>query len=65
MWLTTQALKMKNKRITEASVRKFVKNNMYEYSFRRADEPWLKSLLGAQRAARRRRAVVFEMSKAA
>ena len=41
-------------RITEASVRKFVKNNMYEYSFRRVDEPWLKSLLGTQRATRRR-----------
>ena len=65
MWLTTKALTMKNERITEGSVRKFVKNNMYEYSFRRADEPWLKFLLGAQRAARRRRAVVFEMSKAA
>jgi hypothetical protein len=41
-------------RITEASVREFVKNNMYEYSFRRVDEPWLKSLLGTQRATRRR-----------
>ena len=54
IWLTTKALRMKKERITEASVRKFVKNNMYEYSFRRADEPWLKSLLGTQRATRRR-----------
>jgi len=54
IWLTTKALRMKKERITEASVRKFVKNNMYEYSFRRVDEPWLKSLLGTQRATRRR-----------
>jgi hypothetical protein len=40
--------------MTEASVREFVKNNMHEYSFRRVNEPWLKSLLGAQRATRRR-----------
>ena len=45
---------MKKERITEASVRKFVKNNMYKYSFRRVDQPWLKSLLGTQRATRRR-----------
>jgi hypothetical protein len=54
IWLTTKALRMKKERITDASVRKFVKNNMYEYSFRRVDEPWLKSLLGTQRATRRR-----------
>ena len=56
MWLTTRALHMDldKERITEASVREFVKNNMYEYSFRRVDEPWLKSLLGTQRATRRR-----------
>ena len=56
MWLTTRALHMDldKERITEASVREFVKNNMHEYSFRRVNEPWLKSLLGAQRATRRR-----------
>jgi hypothetical protein len=43
--LTSKALKMRQDRITEASVRKFVRNNMYEYSFRRADEPCLKSML--------------------
>ena len=56
MWLTTRVLHMDldKERITEASVREFVKNNMHEYSFRRVDEPWLKSLLGTQRATRRR-----------
>jgi hypothetical protein len=56
MWLTTRALQMDldKKRITEASVREFVKNNMHEYSFRRVDEPWLKSLLATQCATRRR-----------
>ena len=54
MWLTTKALRMdKEERITEASVRKFVKNFMYEYSFRRVDEPWLKSLLSTRRGATR------------
>jgi hypothetical protein len=54
MWLTTKALRMdKEDRITEASVRKFVKNFMYEYSFRRVDEPWLKSLLSTRRGAMR------------
>ena len=54
MWLTTKALRMdKEERITEASVLKFVKNFMYEYSFRRVDEPWLKSLLSTRRGATR------------
>jgi len=54
MWLTTKALRMDKERITESSVRDFVKSNMYEYSFKRVDEPWLKSLLSTHRAARRR-----------
>ena len=41
MWLTTRALHMDldKERITEASVREFVKNNMHEYSFRRVMSP--------------------------
>ena len=45
MWLTTKALKMKEERITEESVRKFLVNHMEAYSFRRVDEPWLKGML--------------------
>ena len=54
MWLTTKALKMDKERITESSVRDFVKNNLYEFSFKRVDEAWLKSVLSTQRAERRR-----------
>ena len=63
MWLTTKALRMDKERITEASVRNFVKNNMYEYSFKRVDEPWLKSMLRTHRAERRR--AELDASKAA
>jgi hypothetical protein len=45
MWLTTKALKMKEERITEESVRKFLVDHMEAYSFRRVDEPWLKGML--------------------
>ena len=45
MWLTTKALKMKEERITEESVRKFLIDHMEAYSFRRVDEPWLKGML--------------------
>ncbi|RZU28901.1 hypothetical protein [Edaphobacter modestus] len=45
MWVTIKALKMKQNRITEASVRKFVVAHMEEYSFKRVDEAWLKGLL--------------------
>jgi hypothetical protein len=45
MWLTTKALKMKDERITEESVRKFLTDHMEAYSFRRVDEPWLKGML--------------------
>lgn len=63
MWLTTKALRMDKERITESSVRDFVKNNMYEYSFKRVDEPWLKSMLSTHRAERRR--AELDASKAA
>ena len=52
-------------RITEASVRDFVRHHLYEFSFRRADEAWLKSLLSTQRAERRRRTEGEEMKYAA
>jgi hypothetical protein len=67
MWLTTKALHMDldKDRITEASVRDFVRHHLYEFSFRRADEAWLKSLLSTQRAERRRRTEGEEMKYAA
>ena len=46
MWLNTKALKTRKDRITEESVRNFVRSRMFEFSFRRADETWLKSMLG-------------------
>lgn len=45
MWLSTKALRMKEDRITEESVRKFLFSHMDAYSFRRCDEPWLKGML--------------------
>jgi len=56
MWLTTRALHMDldKERITEASVREFVRHNLFEFSFKRVDESWMKSLLSTQRAERRR-----------
>jgi hypothetical protein len=56
MWLTTRALHMDmdKERITEASVREFVRHNLFEFSFKRVDESWMKSILSTQRAERRR-----------
>ena len=56
MWLTTKALHMDldKERITEASVREFVRHNLFEFSFRKVDEAWMKSILSTQRAERRR-----------
>jgi hypothetical protein len=56
MWLTTRALQMDldKERITEASVREFVRHNLFEFSFKRVDESWMKSILSTQRAERRR-----------
>ena len=67
MWLTTKVLHMDldKDRITEASVRDFVRHNLFEFSFKRADEGWLKSLLSTQRAERRRRTEGEEMKYAA
>jgi hypothetical protein len=65
MWLTTtNGLQMDfdTERITEASVREFVRHNLFEFSFRRADEVFLKSMLGTQRAKRER---VMGLSEAA
>jgi hypothetical protein len=45
MWLTTKTLKMKEERITEESVRKFLFTHMEAYSFRRCDEAWVKGML--------------------
>lgn len=45
MWLTTKALRIKEERITEESVREFLVDHMEAYSFRRVDEPWLKGML--------------------
>ena len=56
LWLTTQALQMDldTERITEASVRDFVRQNLFEFSFKRVDEAWVKTILSTQRAERRR-----------
>jgi hypothetical protein len=39
---------------TEASVRDFVRQNLFEFSFKRVDEAWVKTILSTQRAERRR-----------
>ena len=66
MWLTTKALHMDlDKDPDKASVCDFVRHHLYEFSFRRADEAWLKSLLSTQRAERRRRTEGEEMKYAA
>lgn len=58
MWLTTNALQMDpgKERITESSVREFVRHNLFEFSFRKVDETWMKSLLSTQRAKREQHA---------
>jgi hypothetical protein len=58
MWLTTKALHMDldKERITESSVREFVRHNLFEFSFRKVDEAWMKSLLSTQRAKREQHA---------
>jgi hypothetical protein len=54
MWVNTKALHMDldKERITESSVREFVRHNLFEFSFRKVDESWMKSLLSTQRAKR-------------
>ena len=58
MWVNTKALHMDldKERITESSVREFVRHNLFEFSFRKVDESWMKSLLSTQRAKREQHA---------
>jgi hypothetical protein len=58
MWVNTKALHMDldKERITESSVREFVRHNLFEFSFRNVDESWMKSLLSTQRAKREQHA---------
>jgi hypothetical protein len=58
MWVNTKALHMDldKERITESSVREFVRHNLFEFSFRKVDETWMKSLLSTQRAKREQHA---------